>query len=74
MANLKDIVAGLAILSAGGLGLTGCEKGDVPTEAPDGAAAPEAPATPETPDAEAPEAPEAPAAEEGGDEAAEGEE
>lgn len=71
MANLKDIVAGLAILSAGGLGLTGCEKGDVPTEAPDGAAAPEAPATPETPEAEAPEAPDA---EEGGDEAAEGEE
>jgi len=35
MANLKDIVATLAILSAGTLVLTGCEKGSGETTTPD---------------------------------------
>jgi hypothetical protein len=38
MANLKDIVATLAILSAGTLTLTGCEKSGAETTTPDAAA------------------------------------
>jgi hypothetical protein len=38
MANLKDIVATLAILSAGTLTLTGCKKDGAETTTPDAAA------------------------------------
>lgn len=49
MANLKDIVATLAILSAGTLTLTGCEKGETtnPEQVTEGAGAEDGAAEPE---------------------------